>query len=189
MSDSLHPALLFLVNTLFDLYLFVMAIRLVLAYIGSNYYDPLTQFTVRLTDCIVKPVRRVLPNVRGIEISTLVLIFAIEIIKFTLISLLSFGIPAILGLVILAFGDVLQLMIQIFFYAILLQALLSWIQPMSPMNRILYQFTSPIMRPLHRIIPPVGGFDITPIPALIGLQFLTILLVNPIMATGFGAIR
>jgi YggT family protein len=186
MSDTIRAALLFLVNTVFDLYLFILIIRIILAWVGADYFNPITQLVVKLTQFPIKPLRRYVPNFRGLESATAIWILVIEIIKFLLISLLSFGVPNIVGLVILAIGDTLKLLIETFFYAILLQAILSWIQPTSPINRVLYQFTSPIMRPLQRIIPTIGGFDISPIPALIILQFLIIILVNPLMALGLG---
>ena len=184
MPESFNAALLFLINTVFDLYLFILVVRMVLVYVGSNYYDPITQFIVKLTDFIVKPLRRFIPNIRRAEIVTLILIILLEVIKFLLISTLSFGFPNFLGIILLAMGDILKLFISTFFYAILLQALMSWIQPASPMNRVLYQFTSPIMYPLQRVVPLVNGIDLSPIPALLGLQLIIILLVNPLMALG-----
>lgn len=184
MPSTVHAALLFLVSTLFDLYLFILVVRIILAYSGANYFDPATQFIIKLTDFIVKPLRRYIPNVRRLEIASIVLVLALEIIKFLLISLLSIGIPNIIGLVILALGDVLKLVLQVFFYAIILQAILSWVQPGSPINRTLFQFVSPVLRPFQRIIPPISGIDISPIPALIVLQLLIIVLVNPIMQIG-----
>lgn len=176
----------FIIGTAINLYLFVLVIRMILAYVGSNYFDPITQFIVRLTDPIVKPVRRFIPNYRRIEFSTLALIFAIDAIKFACIYLLTYGTSTFSGLIILSIGDLLNMVISALFYAILLQAIMSWVQPMSPANRTLYQITSIIMNPLHRIIPPIGGIDITPIPAMIGLQFLLIVLVNPLMQAGNG---
>lgn len=186
MSDSIRAALLFLINTLFDLYLFILMIRLILVFVGANYFDPITQFIVKCTDFIVKPLRRWIPNFRNLELATLILIFVLEIIKFLLIAGMSFGMPTILGLLILALSGSIRLILETFFYAILLQAIMSWIQPMTSINQLLYQFTSPIMRPLRRIIPLVGGIDISPIPALIGLQLLIIIFVNPLMALGLG---
>jgi YggT family protein len=186
MSDTIRAALLFLINTVFDLYLFILVVRIILAWVGANYFDPVTQFIIKCTDFIVKPLRRLIPNFRRVETASIVLLLLIEIIKFLLVSLLSFGFPHLLGLFILAIGDSLKLILLTFFYAILLQAILSWIQPNAPMNRVLYQFTSPIMGPLHRVIPPIGGIDISPIPALIILQLLIIILVNPLMGFGLG---
>ena len=186
MSNTLQAAALFLINTLFDLYLFILVIRIILVYVGANYFDPITQFIVKFTDFVVKPLRRFLPNIKRFELSSVVLLLVLQLIKFVIITNLAIGMPSITSLVLLAVGDTLKLIIQTFFYAILLQVILSWVQPYSPVSRVLNQFTSPIMNPLHRIIPTVGGMDITPIPALILLQLLNIIIVNPIMSLGLG---
>lgn len=184
MAETLDSALLFLINTVFSLYLFVLIVRFLLVFVGANYFDPITQFIIKLTNFIVKPLRKVVPNIKRVETSTLLLIIVLEVIKFFLISILSFGLPNIGGLLILALSDGLKLFIETFFYAILLQAILSWIQPYSPINKTLYQITSPLMDPIRRVVPLVGGVDISPIPALILLQLLLILLINPFMKLG-----
>lgn len=184
MTNTVNTALLFLVNTLFDLYLIILVIRIILVWVGADYYNPLVQFIVRCTDFIVKPLRRIIPNIGRLECSSVLIVIALELIKFFFVSMLVFGLPNVSGLIILSIADAIKLIIQTFFYAVLAQAILSWIQPRSPISFVLYQFTSPIMRPLHRIIPPVGGFDISPIPALIILQLLIILLVTPMMDIG-----
>ena len=188
MPNSLQDALIFLIRTLFDLYLFVLVIRLILAYVKASYFDPLTQFIAKLTDFIIKPTRRLIPNFGGIEWATLAWLFCLELIKYFIIQMLSFGYTPIGGLVLLVIGDIIGLIIQTFFYAILIQVVMSWVQPHSPITRTLQQFTSPIMRPFQRIIPLIGGIDISPIAALICLQLLNILIVNPIMTMGMGTI-
>ncbi len=184
MSNTLHDALLFLINTLFDLYLFILVVRIILVYVRSNYFDPITQFVTKLTDFIVKPLRRLIPNIGRFETVTILLIIVIECIKFLIISSVSFGVPSLIGLLLLSIGDALKLVIQSFFYAIILQAILSWVQPHSPMTQTLNQFTWPIMQPFRRLIPPIGGMDISPIPALIVLQLVNILIATPLIAMG-----
>lgn len=186
MPNTLNTALLYLINTVFDLYLIILVIRIILVWIRADYFNPLVQFIIKCTDFIVKPMRRLIPNVDRLETASVVLVLILEVVKFSLVALLAYGIPTIPGLLLLAIGDMIKLILQTFFYAILVQAILSWIQPRSPMSFVLYQFTSPIMRPLQRVIPPVGGIDISPIPALIILQLLIIVLVNPIMGLGLG---
>lgn len=186
MSETIRAAFLFLISTVFDLFLFVLIIRLILAWVRANYYQPITQFVVKCTDFLVQPLRKVVPNYKQLETATLILIFLVEIIKFSLISLLTLGLFRLNGLFILAFADVLKLIIQVFFYGIIAQAILSWFMPYSPYQATLTQFTSPIMRPFQRLVPPVGGFDISPIPALIILQLLIIILVNPLTSFGIG---
>lgn len=184
MLMNLDSALILLINTLFQLYLYVLTIRVIIVWERFDYFNPLTQFIARLTDFIVKPLRRVLPNIGKYETASIVLIFILEIIKFQLISLISVGLPNILGIIIVSFADMIKLVTTTFFYAILVQAILTWLQPLSYVNRILYDFTAPIMRPLQRIIPPVGGIDITPIPALLILEIINMTIVNSLMMMG-----
>lgn len=184
MSDTLRTALLFLISTIFNLYLFVLVIRIILVFVHADYFNPFTQFITRLTNFIVKPLRKWLPNIQNIETASIALMFVLEIIKFALIVSIGYGAPNVTGLPILAIADMLSLLLQTFTYAILLQVILSFVQPMSPLTQVLWRFNSPIMHPLQRLIPPVGGFDLTPIPALIILQILNIVLVNPLMAFG-----
>ena len=177
MFSSLDNAGIFLVKTLFDLYLFVLVLRLILVFVRADYFNPLSQLVVKLTNRIITPLRRIIPNVATIELSTLFVIIVVEIIKFTIISFLVTNSVNILGVIILAILDTLRTILSTFFYAILIQALLSWIQPgTSPITQVLNKITSPIIRPIQRILPPVAGFDLSPIPALIGLQVLIILL-------------
>ncbi len=186
--SGLNDALLFIINTVFSLYLFILVVRVLLAFAGANYFDPVTQFVARCTNFVVRPLRRIIPNYRGIEISTLLLIILIELVKFTLIlSLASSGTFSLIGLLLIAFADTLKLFLQTLFYAIILQAILSWVQPHSPLNLILYRINAPLMRPIQRLVPTIGGIDISPIPAMMLLQLLIILIVNPMMAAGASA--
>lgn len=181
MIGSLNQGVFFLIGTLFDMFVLLLVVRFMLAYVGANYFDPVTQFVVKLSDWLVKPLRRLCPNVRRIEVSTLIIIFALQLIKFTAGSIIVLGgFPSILSIGLLAVSDMIKLFIQFFFYAILIQVIMSWLQPGSPVMYTLYQLTSPIMRPIQRVIPPIAGIDISPIPAMLGLQFLLIVLVNPL---------
>lgn len=185
MSDPFNNAGIFLINTLFDLYLFVLVIRLILVWVRADYFNPLSQVTVKLTNPLITPLRRFIPNIANLELATLICIIVFEMLKFFLIGLITTGIPNVVGLIIIAFADTLKILFNTFFYAILIQTLLSWVQPgYSPMAQILMKMTSPVLRPIQRIVPPVAGFDISPIPALIGLQLLTILLVSPLFGIG-----
>lgn len=185
MPESINNAGIFLITTLFDLYLFVLVIRAILVWIRADYFNPLSQFIVKLTNPLITPLRRFIPNAGRIETATVLCILFFEIVKFFLVSLLAVGLPNVFGLIVLALADSMKLVLNTLFYAILIQALLSWIQPnFSPMSQILMKITAPILRPMQRIIPPVAGFDISPIPALIGLQVLIILLISPLSALG-----
>lgn len=185
MSETLRTAFLFLINTLFDLYLFILIVRLVLVWTRANYFNPLVQFITKCTDFLVKPLRRIIPNAGRLESSSLLLLFLIAIIKYMLILLITYGMPNFVGIIVLALGNLVKLTVDTFFYAILIQAIISWVQPYSTINAILSQLTAPILYPFQRLIPPIGGIDISPIPALIILQLLSIVIANPISRIGF----
>lgn len=177
----MNDALRFLISTVFQLYLFILAVRVLLAYAGANYFDPLTQFITRCTDKLVKPVRSIIPNTAGIEISTLLIIYILCCVKILLLAAISSLAIAPLSIALIALAEMITLFIQTLMYAIVVQALMSFVQPNSSFSYILYKITLPILRPIQRVCPTVGGMDISPIPALILLQLLIILLVNPIV--------
>lgn len=185
MTETLQQAGLFLINTVFNLYLFVLVIRFLLALSRANYFNPLTQVILKLTRRLIDPLRRVIPNFRSVELAVIVVILLVIMMKYFLIGFLSQGMPHFPGLFLLAFAEFLELITNVFLYSIFLLVILSWIQPgFTPISGILQQLVQPVMRPLKRIIPPVAGFDLTPIPAIIILQLVMMLLVNPLLAMG-----
>ncbi len=185
MTNALNNTGLFLINTLFDLYMLVWVIRIILVWVHADYFNPLTQFIIKLTKPIVAPLRRIIPTYANIEFASIIIVILLGMLKFFLVGMITMGLPNIFGLLLLAIADVFKYVLNVFFYAILLQAILSWVQfGFSPANYLLAQITAPIMRPFQRIIPPIGGFDITPIPVLIILQVLLILIANPLLLMG-----
>lgn len=186
MSGNTLNGILFLISCAFDFYIIVLFMRLILAWVNADYNHPITQFVVKMTTFLVKPLKRFLPDLRGFETSTLVLIILVETLKYFVITILSFGLPNVLGLIILAFGDSLRLMLETLSFALLFQVILNWLQPGSSIYQVLSKFTSPVVRPFQKVIPPIAGIDISPIPAIILLQLLIIVLVNPIKGTGLG---
>lgn len=177
----------FLIQTLFDLYLFVLLLRFILQYLRVDYYNPFTQFILKATNPVVVPLRRFIPGLWGIDFATLIAILLVTLIKITLITLVSIQkLPGPIGLVIWSVGNISELTIKLFFYAILASVLLSWIAPTaySPATIILQRLIEPLLRPARRFIPQIGGFDISPIPVLIGLQLLVMLLAEPLVRIG-----
>lgn len=184
----LNNASAFLIQSLFDLYLFILLLRFIFQYLRVDYYNPLTQFVVRMTSPVIVPLRRMIPGFWGIDFATLFVIVALTCLKITLIMFVSVRkFPAPAGLFLWSLGDITALTINLFFYAILMSVILSWIAPLTrtPMTAILYRLTEPLMRPARRFIPIVAGFDISPIPVMIGLQLLKILIADPLTQAGF----
>lgn len=182
--QTLNTAGLFLVSSLFDIYLMILALRIILVFVRSDFYNPLSQLVIKLTQFLVNPLRRIIPNVAHVELSCLVIFFIFEIVKFYLICLMTSGEPHVIGLLLLALADGVKHFLNIFFYAILAVAILSWIHATySPIMNILIKISSPVLRPFQRLIPPVAGFDISPIPAMLVLQLL-IIFITPLYAIG-----
>lgn len=186
MENPFTGAGIFLVNVLFDLYLLVLLTRLILFWVGANSFNPVSQFILKITNPIITPFKRFIPNIKKLETATLIIILLLQMIKFFLISFIAMGFPYnLFGLIILAFADSLKLLLETFFYAILLFAILTWIRMgSSQVVEFLAQITAPIMRPFQKFIPPINGIDISPIPALIVLQLIIILVVKPLIYLG-----
>ncbi len=183
----LQNASSFLIQTLFDLYLLTLLLRFILQYLRVDYYNPFTQFIVKVTNPIVVPLRRFIPGLWGIDFATLVAILVLTLVKITLITLISLHkLPSPLGLLVWSAGNISGLTIKLFFYAILANVILSWVAPMaySPVTVILKRLTDPLMQPARKYIPQIGGFDISPIPVIIVLQLLIMLLAEPLTHQG-----
>lgn len=184
--NPLHNASVFLIQVLFDLYLFVLAMRFILALTRANYFNPFIRVIIRFTEPLVSPLRRVMPNIRRFETATLIWILIFEGLKLFLIGLIQFGTPNLLGLLVVTVAYTAKLFVMLFFYAVFLQIIVSWVQPpgSSPILDMLNRLTAPVLYPFQRIIPPISGVDISPIPALIVLQLIIIILIEPLIAFG-----
>jgi len=182
MGDGyLTNPLVFLVQVLFEAYILVVLLRFFLQLTRSDFYNPLSQFIVRVTSPALIPLRRMIPGVAGMDIAALVLAWALKTLELLIVTALS-GVfmpgLAILG----AIPGLVELSINIFLYAIIIQAILSWVNPGSynPAASLLHSFTAPILRPVQRFIPPIGGLDLSPMVAIIGLILLKMLLIPPL---------
>ncbi len=165
---------IFLIDILFDIYIAIMLLRFLLQYVGADFYNPISQFIVKATQKPVFITRRLIPSFRGIDIATLVLALALIFIKLTVLYAIGGIQPSIAGIVIQGLYDLVQLIIDIFIFAIFVQAILSWVNPdpSNPVSGLLRNLTSPVLRPIGKILPPMGGMDLSPIVALIGLMFI-----------------
>lgn len=176
--NSLQNASTFLINSICDLYLLVLLLRLILQYLRVDYYNPLTQFILTATSPVVVRLRRFIPGYMGLDLATICAILTLTLFKLIFIALLNYHqFPALSGLFIWATADILSLSAKLFFYAILINTTLSWLAPAahSPINAILAHLTNPLLERAKRFIPPLGGFDLTPIAVMIGLQLVMII--------------
>ncbi|QJR80063.1 YggT family protein [Alteromonas pelagimontana] len=171
-------ASVFLISTLFNLYLMVVLLRLWLQLVRADFYNPLSQFVVKATHPIVAPLRRIIPSMGSFDTATFVLALLVAAAKLITLSLV-FGSGAFnpLAIVILALADVVKEFLSLVFWVLILRAILSWVsQGQSPIEYVLHQLTEPFLAPIRRIIPPLGGLDLSVLVAIIALQFIQLLL-------------
>ena len=176
----LSTALEFLLTTILNLLTLVFLLRFFMQLLSAPFNNPLGLMVMTLSDFAVKPVRRVIPSFKKIDLSTLLLALITQLLlQFSLLMLRDFplfvaGEAAWLGLIGLSFLGVLRTALDVFFYAILLQVILSWVNPHSPFSSVLDTLTRPILSPIRRIIPSTNGLDFSPLVALILLQMVNI---------------
>lgn len=175
---------IFLIDTVFSIYIAIMLLRFILQQVGADFYNPISQFIVRFTQPLVSVARGFIPSIRKIDTATLALVLALIIIK--LVILFSIAGYPISGLQLLIKGlyDLVSLTFDIFIVALFVQAILSWVNPdpHNPVNRLLYHLTLPILRPIRKYIPPIGGIDLSTLVALIGLMFIKRLVLQLFLA-------
>lgn len=168
----------FLIGTLFDLYLMVVLLRLWLQFARADFYNPFSQFIVKATHPLVGPLRRVIPSLGRFDTATFLLAVIVAGLKILVLSTM-FGSGSLNPIAILI-GSVLVVIKEAFslvFYVLIIRAILSWIsQGQNPMELVLHQLTEPFLAPIRRVIPPIGGLDLSVLVAIIALQFLQILM-------------
>lgn len=178
MSGNLLVATNFLINTLFGLYLGALWLRFALARVRADFSSPLAQLVVKVTNPLLWPLRRLIPPLGGIDLATFVLMGLLAAANLSIdLALIGRGFEAatLLWWTLLRLATVI---VGTYTLTILLEALLSWTgqSASNPMARTLAQVDAPILKPLRRLIAPVGGFDLTPLFALIALQVVAILI-------------
>ena len=192
-SSYLASPLLLIINTLFDLYVLLVLLRFLLQMFRANFYNPVSQFVVRATTPPLKPLRRIIPGLMGQDIAALVLALLLLLVKYLLIGALgqqALQIASVLApiggmgpvaLIIVAIAEILATFINIFLFAIIIQVILSWVNPgaYNPVTALVMSISNPVMRPIQRFIPPMGGLDLSPLFASLGLMVLKMLLIPP----------
>lgn len=171
---GLNDAAIFVIQTLGSLYLLVVLLRFILQLVRANFYNPLCQFAVKATQPLLKPLRRVIPSMFGLDMSSLVLALIVQMVLFAVILLLSGYKVDVLFLVPWGLIGIFALFLKILFWAMIISVILSWVAPGShnPGAELVQQITEPVLAPFRRVIPNLGGLDISPIFAFIALQLL-----------------
>ncbi|MDO6776626.1 YggT family protein [Shewanella sp. 3_MG-2023] len=171
-------ALHFLIDTVFGLYLMIVLLRFWLQLARADFYNPFSQFVIKATQPIIAPMRRVLPSMGSIDTASIVLALLVVFIKYSILTAMTPAAlfdPLMLG--VLTVVSVLKEAGVLLFWVLILRALLSWFnQGHNPIVRVMDQLTEPFLAPVRRILPPMGGLDLSVMLVLIAMNFLNILL-------------
>ncbi len=173
----------FLVDAIFGLFIFCVLIRFWMHWTHADFRNPIGQFLVQLTNPLLIPFRQVITTNRSFAFATLGIAIVLTAIKFFILFAMSKQTPAITGLIMLAIADILKSSVFIFLGALLIRVISSWIAPQgsyNPFLSVIYSLTEPLMAPARRLIPSMGGMDLSPILILIFLQLSLIIIVAPI---------
>jgi len=178
MNGSGVNALTYLVGTLIDLYVAAVMLRLLLQWVRADFYNPLSQLLIRLTNPVLVPMRRVIPAIGRMDTASIVLMLALEILGVWLAGLIGSRTMAWQQIVAFSAIKLCMTLLMTYFFLIIVAVILSWLGQglRHPFIPLVFQLTEPVLRPIRKIIPPIAGIDLSPLFALIGIRFLMLLL-------------
>jgi YggT family protein len=173
--------LIYLVQTVFSLFLIAVVLRFLLQLVRADFYNPISQFLVKITNPLLIPLRRIIPGVAGLDLAAVVLALIVQVIAIVaVIALLGGAMPPLPTMIIWAAISLVGVVVNIYFFALLAMIILSWVAPggHNPALFLLHQITEPVMAPFRKIIPPMGGLDFSPIIVFIVINIIQIVLRN-----------
>jgi YggT family protein len=174
--------LAFLVDTLFSLYIMAVMLRFLLQWSRADFYNPLVQFLVRITEPALDPLRRLIPSWRGADMAAIVLMIILQMIAISLLMTIAGVTPRIDYLVLRTPAELISLLLNVYLIAIVVRAILSWVSPTdyNPATTVLLSLTEPVIRPFRAILPDMGGIDLSPLAAILALQVVKMLVLPPL---------
>lgn len=169
--------LTFLVKTLIDLYVMVLLLRIWMQWSRSDFYNPLSQFVVKITQPVVIPLRRILPSLGPIDSASLLLAFLLTTLKYPLLLLIQVGALSLSPMnLLVGLLSLVKSAGYLVFWVVIIRALMSWVsQGRSPVDALLYQLTEPLMAPIRRVIPAMGGIDFSAMAVILILYLFNYL--------------
>lgn len=181
-SNYMTDPVIFIIDSLFSLYILAVLLRFLLQWSGANFYNPISQFLVKATHPPLKLLRRFVPSIGKIDTSSLVLVLTLQMLAdFSILMLkgVSIGIGA---LTILSLTQLISLLFNIFIYAVFARAILSWLNPgaFSSASSILHSLTEPLLSTCRKFIPDLGGIDLSPLAVLMLLQLAKMVILPPL---------
>ncbi|MBS3669010.1 YggT family protein [Vreelandella sp. F11] len=185
MGNELGSAGLMLVNTLINIYLFLLMLRFLLQASRADYYNPLSQSVVKITQPVVGLFQGFLGPVAGrFDLATLAAGFVLKVVSIIAIFMvIGVGMPPIAGLMIAGVAALANAILKIYFFAMIVMIILSWVAPNAshPGALLVMQLVEPIMAPVRKVIPPLGMIDLSPIVVFIAINLVDSLVVGALI--------
>ena len=171
-------ALIYLISTITDLYVTAILLRLLLQWVKADFYNPLSQFLIKITNPVLVPARRLIPSIGKLDTASVVVMLLLELLQLAIIGLLTNMVFEFHFLLLFAIKKLLVALLLTYFVLIIARVIVSWIANRSqhPLIPLLYQLTEPVLRPINKLLPTFGGIDLSPLFALIALRALLLLL-------------
>lgn len=178
MGGSVGNAFGFLVETLFSLYIAALLLRVLLEAVGADYYNPVSQVLLTVTEPLVGPLGRLIPRVGRFNTAAVVLLLVIQTISVVLVMAISGFAADPLQAVVIAFFRLIRMLLVMYMVLIIAEVILSWVGGgmRHPIIPLIYQLTRPVLAPIRRMVPSIAGLDLSPLIAIIAIQFLMILI-------------
>ena len=174
-----------LVQIIFGILIFLVLARFILQTVRADFYNPISQMLIKVTDPILRPLRRLIPGLFGLDMAAIVLLLILQCLELLLThTIAGAGLHPPLLFLVEAIGTLISHAAQLFMICIFIIVISSWISPAAyqhPLVQISMQITRPILEPARRILPSTGGFDFSPILALIFIFAVMFLVAAPLM--------
>jgi YggT family protein len=181
MGANTSNAMFYLVTTLFEVYLWIVMLRIILQFVRADFYNPISQLVWQLTQPIVGPLQKLLPKFGKLDTAATLLLTTVAIVYvFVAAAVLGYGVSAA-GALWYALLKMVVLLLNLYTFALVIQAILSWVGPgvNNPAGSILWSINEPLLRPVRRVIPPFSGLDLSPLVVIVALQFVKLLIPLP----------
>ena len=188
MTENFTNAGVYLIQTFFGIYFILVMLRFLMQVCRVDYYNPLCQGIVKITDPAIRPLRKVLPTVRGVDFATLTVAFIVQLIAVILVMLIVGGYPFLPEYIAWVFLGMFSIIFDIYFFALLIMVISSWIAPYSnhPVLSLINQLTEPLCTPARKLLPPMGGIDFSIILVFVCISLIDNFLVIKPMARMLG---
>ncbi|BCV60404.1 YggT family protein [Shewanella algae] len=177
----MNDALNYLITVVFDLYFMVVILRIWLQLVRADFYNPFSQFIVKATHPIVAPMRRILPSIGSLDTASVVLALLVVVVKRLLLTLMAGEDFNLVATLIFALVSLFKNAGVLLFWILIIRAILSWVsQGRNPIEYVMMQLTEPLLAPIRRFLPPMGGLDLSLLVLMVLMNFVNILLAKTI---------